>query len=638
MIGNSFSNYFVEELYGLASAAGYEINVVNLYESGCPVRDHWTWLNDDSEEYELYVTNAAGRKKITSVKTIKGALAYAKDVWGEDWDVISFQQHFYPTLSENADVALDKTRWYAKQLFDYAKENHPTAELYWHETWPYQVGFGTEGYYEEGVTVPSEQVSTLEQQATMYNTIKSVSSVIVKDNNVNMVPSGDAWVIARAKLEAAGMVDDLCARIGTNGNRGDYYHDGDIGGGQYLNACVWFETLFGEDCTGNPYKPSYLNQSKTDSTGTVYMFTEAEMAILQAAAHEAVAVVYGPAYAGHEHIMIEASCTEPRHCSGCDLVEGTALGHINANDEVLTSSCENTVTDRFCVRCKTFIKLEHQYGDDDVCDSCGHTRVLWEAPSGTHIYYASEVTGNKPSINGTISDGEYGPAITVTTALPTKNSNYGASWEKGEVDMTLASEYMDYYFAYDEDNIYIAIKDPGPALADGKEHPFRNNYSFNLGFDLNNVTRYFYFAGYATDVQWIELKYYDNGTLYSAPMSTYDIIEECMAKKVNTTTGKVVALGDFFAENGNANVYDGEWEFYVEFKLNKHDIVNALNEIYTTDYTELSNAMWIATGASGFRESGDTQYFKWLGRNDISDKQGAYTEYLLKIDRNENQP
>ncbi|MBR2388069.1 MAG: DUF4886 domain-containing protein [Clostridia bacterium] len=629
MIGNSFSNYFVEELYGLASAAGYEINVVNLYESGCPVRDHWTWLNDDSEAYELYVTNAAGRKKITSVKTIKGALAYAKEVWGEDWDVISFQQHFYPTLSENADVALDKTRWYAKQLFDYAKDNHPTAELYWHETWPYQVGFGTEGYYEKGVTVPSEQVSTLEQQATMYNTIKSVSSVIVKDNNVNMVPSGDAWVIARAKLEAAGMVDDLCARIGTNGNRGDYYHDGDIGGGQYLNACVWFETLFGEDCTGNPYKPSYINQSKTDSTGTVYMFTEAEMAILQAAAHEAVAVVYGPAYAGHEHIMIEASCTEPRHCAGCDLVEGTALGHQNAQGETLTTYCVDAAEDRYCVRCKTTIYLVHEYGDDDTCDLCGKTRVSWTAPYGTNSYYATDISGNTPTIDGAISDGEYGEAIVVTPALPTTNTSYGDKWETGEVDNTLASENMQYYFSYDADNIYVAIKDPAPALVDGVSQIYRSNYAFYFGFDLNNVTRYFYFAGGATDSAWVNLGAYDNGSKV-ADLATYDLISEAKIRRKNVTTGEFFDAGDFFSENGNQNCFDGDWELYIEFKMSKQDIIDMMNDVYTTDYTELSNAMWIGMNANGYREDQDiTQYFRWLGRNNISDKKGQFTEYGL---------
>lgn len=67
----------------------------------------------------------------------------------------------------------------------------------------------------------------------------------------------------------------LCARLGSNGNLGDYSHDGDIGGGQYLNACVWLETLTGTSCIGNTFRPNYdLSEDMID--------------MLQQAAHEAV--------------------------------------------------------------------------------------------------------------------------------------------------------------------------------------------------------------------------------------------------------------------------------------------------------------------------------------------------------------
>ena len=45
MVGNSFCYYYVEELYGIAKAAGHEDFVVaNLYESGCLVSEHWMWF------------------------------------------------------------------------------------------------------------------------------------------------------------------------------------------------------------------------------------------------------------------------------------------------------------------------------------------------------------------------------------------------------------------------------------------------------------------------------------------------------------------------------------------------------------------------------------------------------------------
>jgi hypothetical protein len=38
---------------------------------------------------------------------------------------------------------------------------------------------------------------------------------------------------------------------------GDNQHDGDIGGGQYLSACVWFEVITGKNCIGNLFRPGY---------------------------------------------------------------------------------------------------------------------------------------------------------------------------------------------------------------------------------------------------------------------------------------------------------------------------------------------------------------------------------------------
>ena len=69
------------------------------------------------------------------------------------------------------------------------------------------------------------------------------------------------------------MGDVLCNR----GAKSDNYHDGEEGGGQYLNACVWFETLTGQSCIGNTWRPD------------TYELSESMIAALQQAAHRAVA-------------------------------------------------------------------------------------------------------------------------------------------------------------------------------------------------------------------------------------------------------------------------------------------------------------------------------------------------------------
>ena len=47
-------------------------------------------------------------------------------------------------------------------------------------------------------------------------------------------------------------------------------------GGQYLNACVWFECITGKSCIGNPWRPKK------------YTLSEERIDLLQRAAHQAV--------------------------------------------------------------------------------------------------------------------------------------------------------------------------------------------------------------------------------------------------------------------------------------------------------------------------------------------------------------
>ena len=191
-----------------------------------------------------------------------------------DWDVISLQQHFYPDMALNYNFAVGQTQDYAKDVYDYIKDKNPNADLYWHQTWAYQVGYAVESKHD--TPIPDAQT-----QKTTHENIKAACEVIAEDNGVKLIPAGDAWQMAR---EDSRIGDVLCARAGVNGGLGDYYHDGDIGGGQYLNACVWYEVLTGKSCVGNTWRPSYE-------------LSEEKIAALQEVAHATVAAVYGEDYA-----------------------------------------------------------------------------------------------------------------------------------------------------------------------------------------------------------------------------------------------------------------------------------------------------------------------------------------------------
>jgi len=256
MIGNSFCYYYVQELYGIAHAAGVEMNVVNLYEAGCNVQEHWTWLSSEAagkDKYDLWVTNAMGRWKHGDIRTSYETLAY------RDWDVISLQQHFKPSVTVTYDTAMSTCAPYTENLFGYLQENHPTSKLYWHQTWAYQVGH--------------EEIADKSVQDKQQQIIIQASEEISTKNGVEQIPCGEAWKIARADSRVG---DSLCLN--------DKYHDGDLGGGQYLNACVWFEVLTGKSCIGNTWRPDYK-------------LSEDKIAALQEAAHAAVAAMYGEDYA-----------------------------------------------------------------------------------------------------------------------------------------------------------------------------------------------------------------------------------------------------------------------------------------------------------------------------------------------------
>ena len=254
MIGNSFCYYYATELHNIAAAAGVELNVTHLYKAGATAEEHWTWLTDKEEglgKYTYWVCNSMGRWNPAGIASSFDALPMM------EWDVITLQQHFSPERTVDYETAKTSCDPYVKDLYDYLKKEYPNADLYWHQTWAYQVGHA--------------EIADAAAQKAQQNIIDKVSDEICEDNGVKRVPSGDAWTIARSIVG-----DTLCLD--------DMYHDGDIGGGQYLNACVWMEVLTGKSCVGNTWRPNYE-------------LSEELIAQLQQAAHQAVAACYGEDYA-----------------------------------------------------------------------------------------------------------------------------------------------------------------------------------------------------------------------------------------------------------------------------------------------------------------------------------------------------
>ncbi len=265
MVGNSFCYYYVEELYDLLMEnlpkGIEEVEIYNLYYSGCTLTKHLDWWQNGAEgKYRLLKVDADGYGSLEPKDkwTLEEALAMG------DWDYISLQG----TVADGSYINLEKRASTqagiaetAEPLLDHFHEQFPDAQLLWHRTWFFEIGrvSGSYTYTAEDGPVYNESM----QEICDY-----MCNEFDKDQpyDLKLVNSGIAWTRARELNEAANVLPygGLCARLGkdTFGDKrpdaGDGYHDGDIGGGQLLNAYMWYMTLTGDaDLTDSTYVPVY---------------------------------------------------------------------------------------------------------------------------------------------------------------------------------------------------------------------------------------------------------------------------------------------------------------------------------------------------------------------------------------------
>ena len=185
MIGNSFCYYYVEELCGIASADGYELTVANLYKSGAKAYEHLDSLKNDTRIATFFVTNSKERRQIAKLTT-KETLEYAEKKLKGEWDVITLQGSSGSySLIGDMENAMTSDQTQVKELYDYIKANYPNATLYWHQTWSYEIGYGKDRSEEY-------QMNDAEHRASMYNINKALAYKIAEENDVRLVPSGDA--------------------------------------------------------------------------------------------------------------------------------------------------------------------------------------------------------------------------------------------------------------------------------------------------------------------------------------------------------------------------------------------------------------------------------------------------------------
>ena len=290
MVGNSFCYYYVEELYGLLMErlpeGVKEVEIFNLYYSGCNLSQHFLWWKGGEANYDLYKVDANGRQKMGGGKkwTLEDALAQG------DWDYISLQGKAVggSYMDEDVTSLCEAAKPLATALLGRFHELYPKAQLLWHRTWFSEVGRVISGGYvykeEDGPIYDEGMQKVCDYMCNEFDKDKPYDLV--------MVNSGAAWTKARELNKTADLLPygGLCARLGYSKfgdlreNSGDGYHDGDIGGAQLLNAYVWYMTITGDtDLTGFQYEPVYTknDQTYTLSKELIAMLKQAAMSIFE---------------------------------------------------------------------------------------------------------------------------------------------------------------------------------------------------------------------------------------------------------------------------------------------------------------------------------------------------------------------
>jgi len=247
----------------MLAAAGIKAKVCNLMKDSTGINAFYNYWKNGEKVFQLIIHDENGRTVIPDMG-LDDALAYYP------WDVFNMQEGTAPHRTTTPEQAAADRQVAHAALVAHIRATIPTAKLYYQEIWSYDIGFNKFNY----------QMTSKEQQLDFSARIKQYTDIVCAEFDLDTIPCGQAWIIARE----SDLAQKMCARLAVNNGEGDYYHDGDIGGGQYLNACVWFETLTGESCIGNTFRPVY-----TDSAGNTYTLSEELITVLQNAAHQAVA-------------------------------------------------------------------------------------------------------------------------------------------------------------------------------------------------------------------------------------------------------------------------------------------------------------------------------------------------------------
>ncbi len=226
-IGNSFSEDATAYLYRIASSAKTELSVVNLCIGGCSLEMHANNLRTDAKAY----------KKFVNTDYIEETVSIKDTLLSDTWDAVTIQQVSY------LSGLIDTYEPYAQELINTIKQYSPSAKIYFHKTWAYEIDSTHNGFSNYGCS-----------QKRMLDMINKTSDIFCKDNNLQIIPTGDVIAALRntSAFDYANGGESLCR---------DGFHMQKIYG-RYAVGAAYFQTITGISIKKSDFAPNESDKEK----------------------------------------------------------------------------------------------------------------------------------------------------------------------------------------------------------------------------------------------------------------------------------------------------------------------------------------------------------------------------------------
>ena len=279
MIGNSFTASAMRQTPQVAKDLGCELDLVNLNIGGCPLEKHWANVEKAETDpnfrpYTVGVSWTSGDEKSAPIqKAMKGHHANIPQMLAaEKWDIVTIQQ------ASGKSAFYETYQPYADNLIATIKKLAPQAEIRIQETWSYSP---YDGRLTTWKMTPDQ----------MYDALHKAYATLAAKHGLTIIPTATTVqeFRARAKVkyekvltskERAALVKpaipefygDVCGKAHWGKGRKGQKDSDEIKlrldashfnpDGEFLQGCVWVQSLFNVDVTKGTYKPEFLSAER----------------------------------------------------------------------------------------------------------------------------------------------------------------------------------------------------------------------------------------------------------------------------------------------------------------------------------------------------------------------------------------